>query len=250
LRSGQSTNAKEITMNKILNINLGGHPFVIDMDAYNHLENYLETIERHFSESEGFEEITSDIEDRLGELFQEALGKREIVTVADVKDAIAIMGSPEQFGAEAGYNESESYASSGSKVYRTGRKLFRDTDNQKVAGVASGLAEYFGIEDVIWVRLGFVLSTIFAGFGLPLYIILWCITPEALTSADRLAMRGEKIDINNMAKIIEDEITNVADSLGDFGSSKKKRWTSEKMKHGRTKRTSDFDPPLRKGFLW
>jgi len=239
-------------MNKILNINLGGHPFVIDLEAYNHLENYLETIERHFSESEGFEEITSDIEDRLGELFQEALGKREIITPADVKNAIAIMGSPEEFGAESGYQEEEPRrAASGSGTYRTGRKLFRDVDNQKVAGVAAGLAEYFGIEDVVWVRLAFVLTGLFGGFGLPLYIVLWCITPEALTSADRLAMRGEKIDINNMAKIIEDEITNVADSISDLGSRKKKERTSrEKMNHGRTRRNTDFDPPLRKGFLW
>ncbi len=237
-------------MNKILNINLGGVPFVIDMDAYNHLEDYLETIERHFSDSEGFEEITSDIEDRLGELFQEALDKREIVTVADVQNAIAIMGSPEQFGEESGYRDTEqSRTSSGKTVYRTGRKLFRDPDNQKVAGVASGLAEYFGIEEVIWVRLAFVLTGFFAGFGLPLYIILWAITPEALTSADRLAMRGEKIDINNMAKVIEDEMNNVADSLGNFGSSKKKEWTStETMNRGRRARR-DFDPPLSKDFL-
>jgi len=117
-----------------------------------------------------------------------------------------------------------------------------------VAGVASGLAAYFGIEDVVWVRLAFVLTGFFAGFGLPLYIILWCITPEALTSADRLAMRGEKIDVNNMAKIIEDEITNVADSFGEFGSGKKKERTSAKVMNGRATNT-DFDRPLRKGFL-
>ena len=147
-------------MNKILNINLGGVAFVIDLDAYNHLEDYLARIEDHFSESEGFEEITSDIEDRLGELFQEQLGKREILTTADVRRAIEIMGTPEEFGADSAYHDEDHTRTAGDRVYRTGRKLFRDPDNQKVAGVAAGLAEYFGIDDPIWVRLGFVLATI------------------------------------------------------------------------------------------
>lgn len=234
-------------MNKILNINLGGIPFVIDLDAYEHLSDYLERIESHFSNSEGFEEITSDIEARLGELFQEKLGKREIITVADVQETIAVMGTPEEFGAEASYDpDQKTYA--GTK-YRTGRKLFRDPDNKKVAGVAAGLAAYFGIEDPLWVRLGFVAAFLFGGFGMPLYVILWIITPEALTSADRLAMRGEKVDVNNMAKIIEEEITDIADKIQDFGSDivDRKKKVKPTM---RSRVDSDFDPPLRKGFLW
>jgi len=177
-------------MNKILNINLGGMPFVIDIEAFELLEDYLKAIEHHFSGSEGFEEITTDIEARLGELFQEGLGKREILTEADVKKAISIMGVPEEFENASDYTE----GSTGSNGYKTA---------------------YFGIEDVVWVRLAFVIASVFLGFGTPLYIILWIVVPEALTSADRLAMRGEKVDIKNMAKIIENEITNIADTIGD-----------------------------------
>ncbi|MBT8220035.1 MAG: PspC domain-containing protein [Bacteroidia bacterium] len=238
-------------MNKILNINLGGIPFVIDLDAYEHLSNYLETIESHFSHSEGFEEITSDIEARLGELFQERLGKREIIIVSDVQETIAVMGTPEEFGAEASFDaeEARSHSAKSGKSYHTGRKLFRDPDDKQVAGVAAGLAAYFGVEDPIWVRLGFVAAFMFGGFGLPLYIILWIITPEALTSADRLAMRGEKVDVNNMARIIEEEIHDIADKITDFGSDIVDRKKKVKMKRKNTV-DSDFDPPLRKGFLW
>lgn len=200
-------------MNKILNINIGGLPFVIDIEAFDLLEDYLKAIDNHYSDSEGFEEITSDIEARLAELFQDALGKREILNEADVKKAISIMGVPEEFENASDYQESASTA--GSKDYKTGRKLFRDVDNQKIGGVAAGLAAYFGIEDVVWVRLAFVVASVFLGFGTPLYIILWIVTPEALTSADRLAMRGETVDVKNMAKIIEDNITNIADTIGD-----------------------------------
>lgn len=207
-------------MNKVLNINLGGMPFVIDMKAYQQLEDYLKAIENHFADSEGFEEITSDIEARLGELFQEALGKREIITIKDVNDAIAVMGVPAEFD---GASSSDGKTGGGDqRKYHTGKKLFRDVENQKVAGVAAGLTAYFGLDDVVWMRLAFVVA-FFAGFGVILYIILWILTPEALTSADRLAMRGQKVDINSMAKVIEDQITNIADSIEDFATQKKKK---------------------------
>ena len=81
-------------MNKVININLGGYPFTIDEDAYQHLSKYLDTIHSHFNQSEGYEEITGDIETRLAELFQESLENRPIVTLKDVNAAIAIMGTP------------------------------------------------------------------------------------------------------------------------------------------------------------
>ena len=62
-------------MNKVININLGGYPFTIDDDAYDHLSAYLETIHNHFRDSEGYEEITTDIEARMAELFQGKPGK-------------------------------------------------------------------------------------------------------------------------------------------------------------------------------
>ena len=40
-------------MNKTFNINLGGYPFAIDEDAYEYIQNYLGTIRRHFSASDG-----------------------------------------------------------------------------------------------------------------------------------------------------------------------------------------------------
>lgn len=209
-------------MNKIQNINLGGVPFVIDIEAFDLLEEYLESIENHFSRSDGFDEITSDIEARLSELFTEGLGKRKIVTIPDVKDAISIMGVPEEFSAESDYYEEMEGGGYTSRSYRTGKKLFRDIDNKKVAGVASGLAAYFGLESATWVRVAFVLLTFFGGPGLILYIILWVITPEALSSSDRLQMRGERINVSNMARIIEEELTDFAEDISQMTGSKKK----------------------------
>ncbi|NWG17105.1 MAG: PspC domain-containing protein [Chloroflexi bacterium] len=58
------------------------------------------------------------------------------------------------------------------------KKLTRSSTDKRVAGVCSGLAEYFGV-DATLVRLIFVVATLFGGPGLILYIVLWIIMPEA-----------------------------------------------------------------------
>lgn len=214
-------------MNKVFNINLGGYPFTIDEDAYEHLKVYLKTIHNHFRESEGYEEITSDIESRLAELFQDKLNDRPIVMESTVKDAIAIMGTPADFGAdpladEADYEEEKTTFGTKREYkttsdYRTGKRLFRNPEEKVVGGVCSGVAAYFGVEDPLWVRLGFALFFFAGGFALPLYLILWAIMPAAETAADRLAMRGKPVTASNIGKIIEEEMSSFSEKMTEFG---------------------------------
>ncbi len=58
-------------------------------------------------------------------------------------------------------------------------KFKRDCENEMIAGVCAGLAKTCGIQP-LWMRLGFVLSTVCVGYGLGLYIILWIVLPEDL----------------------------------------------------------------------
>lgn len=220
-------------MNKVYNINLGGYPFTIDEDAYNHLRSYLEAIHNHFRTTEGYEEITHDIEARLAELFVEQLNNRPIVGFQEVEDAIAIMGRPEEFGADP-VSEGESFADGGQTKadgtdtkfkIKTGKRLYRDKEDSVVGGVAAGLTAYFGIADPIWIRLFFVLVVISGGIGIPLYLILWALMPEAKTASDRLAMRGEPINISNISKIISEEFEHLSEKMTELGeelSGKKK----------------------------
>jgi phage shock protein PspC (stress-responsive transcriptional regulator) len=225
-------------MNKILNINLGGYPFTIDDDAYEHLSEYLNTIHNHFQDSEGYEEITADIEARMAELFQETTENRPIVTLQAVKDAIAIMGTPEEFGAEAVADEpmtkkTKTKRTTNKSGIKTGKRLFRNPDDEVVGGVASGVAAYLGIQEPLWVRLGFLVIAFGMGFGVLFYIVLWAILPKAESASDRLAMRGEPINVDNIGKIIEEEIdiftekmTGLGDDLKDEFDTKKKSFTS------------------------
>lgn len=56
------------------------------------------------------------------------------------------------------------------------KKLTRNPQDKMVAGVASGLAQYFQL-DVTWVRIAFLLAAFFGG-GILIYIILWIAVPE------------------------------------------------------------------------
>ena len=216
-------------MNKVLNINLGGTPLTIDDDAYQFLENYLQSLHNHFRNSEGYEEIMGDIEARLGELTREAMGKRTIANIQDVKNTVSVMGTPEDFGAEpvsettqkskntdgTSRNSREGGTASGIK---TGKRLYRDEENKALGGVCSGIASYFGIEDPLWVRLAFIGLIFLFGTSFLLYFILWAIVPAAKTTADRLAMRGEPIDVNSIAKSVEDGVEKLSNQVNQFGN--------------------------------
>jgi phage shock protein PspC (stress-responsive transcriptional regulator) len=213
-------------MNTIKYINLATVPFAIDEDAFIRLKNYLLSLEHHFSKSEGCKEIMDDIEARLAELFQEKLKGRSILHTSIVEECITIMGSPEMFGAEWQEHQSNEKQNSSSWGIKTGKKLFRDMDDYKVAGICSGLAHYFGIEDPLWIRLAFA-GMMFLGFGFVLYILLWILVPEARTSADRLAMKGDPINIHNIAKKVEEEIERLTQNFEDWRDkwrNRKKKW--------------------------
>jgi len=216
-------------MNKIVNINLGGYSFTIDEDAYVKLKNYLNTLKTHFQTSEGSDEIMYDIEVRLAELFSENMAGQEIVNNKNLNDAISIMGTPADFGAamedEVPVQTSTS-RKSGKRRAVSGRRLFRDPDNKVIGGVCSGLSAYFGIADPLWLRIAALILIFTGGLSIIPYIILMIIVPEATSSADKLAMKGEPINIDTIAKTVKTEVDDLVDrgteTINSTFSSKKK----------------------------
>ncbi len=202
-------------MNKTTQINLGGISFTIDEDAFRRLDLYLHELEAHFEYSDSRGEIITDIEARLAELLTEKLRGRDIVTIKDVADAVKIMGAPSDIDDEPVTNQSnrQSHQGKGSWDIKTGKRLFRDPEDKVVAGVCSGLAAYFGIDDPIWVRLAFVFASVTVGFGLIIYIAAWILVPEARTAGDRLSMMGHSANAKNIAGMIERGLDDLSDTL-------------------------------------
>lgn len=183
-------------MKKTLSIHLGRQLFIIEEDAYDRLQQYLQRLELSLKGEQGVGEIIEDIEMRFAELLIGYLGEnRKVVTIDDVERCIISLGEPEEISDDSPSQEEPSARAYDN--YANGqRRLYRDTENGMLAGVASGLAAYLNLDPVI-VRLILVVL-FFLGMGFFLYIILWIVIPNAKTPSERLQMRGRPVTVDTL----------------------------------------------------
>jgi len=194
-------------MNKTININLGGIFFHIDELAYQKLKLYLDAIRRSLSDDpQGRDEILNDIELRIGELLSERItNDRMVINDSDIDEITKIMGRPEDYSVDEELFEDEPQYS----PKTASKKLFRDADDKFLGGVCAGLAHYFGM-DVIWMRLIWLVLFFFFGTGFLVYILLWILIPQAETTAEKLQMKGEPVNISNIERKIREEFQDVS----------------------------------------
>ena len=180
-------------MNKTISISLAGFSFIIEEQAYEKLNAYLQAL-RNSLEKDEADEVMYDIEIRIAEIFRENLDKREVVNSDDVEKVIAQLGTP-----EAIEGQSEENVGQETSQEKTRKELFRDMKRGKIAGVCAGLAQYFGM-DISLMRIIWILVFIFTvGFvSVVAYVILWVVLPEAETASDFLKMQGRPINFDSL----------------------------------------------------
>jgi phage shock protein PspC (stress-responsive transcriptional regulator) len=125
------------------------------------------------------------------------------------------------------------------------KRLFRDLDKKVIGGVCAGMSKYFGVQVSI-IRVLFLLPTIllivnwnrfhlfqfwefddfnnffdvtFMPGAIFVYIVLWLVLPEARTSADKLEMMGEKVDINSIKNAIQTDLEGFGKRAKTWGTS-------------------------------
>lgn len=204
-------------MKKTLTVNLGGTVYHIDEDAYNLLDNYLNNLRYHFRKEEGADEIVRDMETRIAELFDEYLRTGlQVITIEQVEAVIARMGNPEDLNT----NDDEEKKETEQHAYSNGpaRRLFRNPDDRILGGVLSGLSAYFGW-DVTWIRIGALVVGCFVHGLILAYLIAWIIIPLAKTATEKLQMRGEPINMENIGRTV----TEGFDKVNDYVHSEKPR---------------------------
>jgi phage shock protein PspC (stress-responsive transcriptional regulator) len=304
-------------MKQVININFQGQVVPIETTAFEILKSYTDSLNRHFINEEGKEEIINDIESRIAELFQERLKKgATCITDDDVNAIINSIGRPEDFepmdeqttassASSSNTNNSQQTntgstgftgnkrlyrnendkvlggvcsglanyfnidvvvvrvifailffafgfgflpyiimwvavpSSSSTQIGSTKKKLFRDPDDKLIAGVCSGIGNYFGINAWIprvlfllpflsfisrWGHwggfwdFGDVIRFTFSPTSLIVYIILWIVIPEAFTTSEKLEMKGEKVDMNSIKNSVMEEMKGVGKKAEKFGS--------------------------------
>lgn len=206
-------------MNKTISINLGGFFFHIDEDAYQKLSRYFDAVKRSLA-PDGRDEIMSDIETRIAELFQERLqNEKQVVGLLEIDQVIAIMGQPEDYKIDDENTTSSNFTTSNDFNRKT-KRLYRDRDNSFLGGVASGFGHYLNI-DPLWIRILFIISPwITFGTSLLIYLILWILIPEATTTSQKLEMKGEPINISSIEKKVKDGIDEIADKISNINHQK------------------------------
>jgi len=182
-------------MNKTININLAGIIFHLDEVAYEKFKTYLSNVKTALGKEESGEEIIADIEARIAEIFHLRMKEngRQVVGLPDVEFIIETLGQPEAFVDEI---EGEGPQKSAKET----RRFFRNQDEKVMGGVCSGIGAYFDI-DPVWIRVLFLILLFFTGIGFITYVILWAAIPEAKTTAQKLQMRGEAVNLNNIEKL-------------------------------------------------
>jgi phage shock protein PspC (stress-responsive transcriptional regulator) len=211
-------------MNKTVNINLAGMVFHVNEDAFKILKNYLNTLKNHFKNEESADEILKDIESRIAELLTGRINKKQTISITDVKEVITVMGEPSQYDDEIEQEKSQEQQHKEEDL-RKGkrRKVFRDEEGRMIGGVCSGMANYFDI-NVFWCRIIFFFLLFIIGPGAPfVYLMLWIAIPSAKTTAEKLEMKGEKVNINNIEKNIKDELNIIENKILDAD----KKYTKE-----------------------
>lgn len=195
-------------MKKTINIHISRVAFTIEEDAYSKLSAWLDAVAGAMSGEPGKDEILEDIEMRAAELFTEYTEGR-VVTIADVEQLISVMGSPEDFAASEEQNETETKTEPAGR--KRNRQLFRDTDNRILGGVASGLGNYFNANPIVF-RILFIVFTFVGVAGPIVYVLLWALVPAAVTRSQKLEMRGERVTIDSIGRIVNEEIQGVRES--------------------------------------
>ena len=201
-------------MKKTISINISGILFHIEEDGYDNLRKYLDAINRHFSNYKDNQEIISDIENRIAEIFLSNLkNNKQVITAENVDKLIEKMGTMADFTAveeeqeevEEGKSEKQDedfykyVTPPGSET--GGYKKLKRLENKKIlGGVCAGIANYFSI-DPLWTRLiailllfsgnlnlklgfldilpfdNFRFNLSFGFFAIVAYIVLWIILP-------------------------------------------------------------------------
>ncbi|MFO7864232.1 MAG: PspC domain-containing protein [Salinivirgaceae bacterium] len=195
-------------MKETTTINISGIIFHIDNDAFELLKNYFLKLKNKFGNTSEGKEIINDIELRIAELLQEKLNdKKEVINEIDIQQVITTMGDPENLDSEPVDEEAEERSYSTSKQ----RRLYRDGDNMVLGGVCAGMGHYFGMDPVL-IRVLTIIFTLFYGVGFLIYIVMWAFIPKAITTTQKLEMKGEPVTAKNIKRTIKENYEDVKNS--------------------------------------
>src|SRR6056297_1470342 len=101
---------------------------------------------------------------------------------------------------------------------KNNNKLYRSHKDKVIAGVCGGIGEYFDVDPLL-VRLIFVLSALFGGSGVFVYLLLWLFIPAS--PEDKPVLDKEKLE--GVAASIKEGAENIKKDLNEEEAKKRRR---------------------------
>lgn len=188
-------------MKKVLNISLGNRSFAIEEDAYKRLNDYLQHFRTRLTASGSTTftqstEVMEDLESRISELFLQEVGTDgRVVDIRLVDRITSQLGMPD--GSPENPSPEQSFTDDREATVR--KKIYRDYDNKRIAGVCAGLAVYLDI-DVVLARVLMLVALIAGTAGFWIYVICWIAIPKAVTATQKCEMNGLPVTAENLAR--------------------------------------------------
>jgi phage shock protein PspC (stress-responsive transcriptional regulator) len=116
------------------------------------------------------------------------------------------MGTPEDIADNEGKSTRDKFSTSGY------HRMYRDPDHRIIGGVCSGMAAYWDMDPII-LRVIFAALIFAGGLGVVVYLVLYIVLPEAKTTAQKIEMKGEPVNIHNIKESVKKEFENVRKNM-------------------------------------
>ncbi len=115
-----------------------------------------------------------------------------------MQQVISVLGTPEDISDNDGPTTRDKFSSPGY------HRMYRDTDHRVIGGVCAGMAAYWDIE--LWVVRLIFFALAMMGVGILIYLILYIVLPEAKTTAEKIEMKGNPVNIHNIKDSVKTRI--------------------------------------------
>jgi phage shock protein PspC (stress-responsive transcriptional regulator) len=143
----------------------------------------------------------------MAELFRAKLTTyKQVVNIEDVNQVIGVLGTPEDISDKEGPSARDKFATPGY------HRMYRDPDHRIIGGVCAGMGAYWNIDPLI-LRIIFIVLILAGGIGILIYLILYIVLPEAKTTAQKIEMKGNPVNIENIKESVKREVENVRKNM-------------------------------------
>ncbi len=206
-------------MRKVTLASLAGNAYQLEEAAHAMIEAYLERAARTLAGNPDKPEILADLEQAIADKCDSFLGKHKTVVAASEAAQILREMGPVLGGSDAGTEwhsaamgaDAAAGAGGEPRDWREGagldmsprrKRLMRVPSEGMLGGVCAGIAAYLDI-DVVWVRLAFVVLTIFTGVWFFVWLAMLIVMPAARTPEQVASVRGDALsarEVMEMAK--------------------------------------------------